>query len=58
MICKDCGIVMESGTEYNPKRNNKDKGYKRYNRCRKCHNIIYNNFPNFQEILAKEFGKR
>jgi len=58
MICKKCGIVMESGTEYNPKRDNRDKGYRRYSKCRKCCNKIYNSSPNFQEILGNESVKK
>lgn len=58
MWCKDCNVVMSiAGTTYQKKekdKHNKDiSTYKRYNECPKCHDKIYNNSGNFQEILLK-----
>lgn len=53
MWCKNCNVAMSiSGTHYEQKNNGKG-GYKRYNECPKCRDRIYNNSPNFQEVLEK-----
>lgn len=57
MLCKDCMIVMKTGTEYYPKKNIKDKGYKRFYKCKKCGDKIYTKEPNFQECMKKFMGK-
>lgn len=57
MICKRCMVIMESGTQYHQKKNNKDMGYRRYNKCPKCYDKVYNNSPNFQETLVRELEK-
>lgn len=44
---------MKTGTSYQQKKNDKDKGWKRYNECPKCHMKLYNNSPNFQEVLKQ-----
>lgn len=57
MLCRDCNVVMKTGTSYQQKKNGKDKGWKRYNECPKCHTKLYNNSPNFQEILEHTMEK-
>lgn len=42
-----------TGTTYKQRKNKSDKGYKRYNECPKCGDRVYNNSPNFQEVLEK-----
>ena len=48
---------MNNGTEYEQKKNERDKGYKRYNQCPKCHSKIYNKSLNFQEVMISEMEK-
>ena len=56
MLCKNCNVVMSiTGTTYQKKRDRDGRNkstYKRYNECPKCHDKIYNNSANFQEILV------
>lgn len=51
MWCRDCNVVMKTGTSYQQKKNDRDKGWRRYNECPICHTKLYNNYPNFQELL-------
>lgn len=56
--CKNCNVIMSiTGTTYQKKKNNHDKGYKRYNKCPKCGDKVYNNSPNFQEVLSVEIER-
>ena len=58
MWCKNCNLMLSvTGTSYNKKENNNDKGYKRYNECPKCHYKKFNNGLNFQEIMDKAIHK-
>lgn len=57
MVCRICNVLMDSGTEYSKKKNEHDKGYKRYNKCPKCHSVIYNDSPNFQEVIRNQMEK-
>ena len=58
MLCSDCNVVMGiTGTTYEKKKNNRDRGYRRFNKCPKCKKKIYNNSDNFQEHLAKASEK-
>lgn len=57
MLCKKCMIVMEAGTQYHPKKGEKDKGYHRFYRCKKCGNKIFTKEPNFQECMRRELEK-
>lgn len=58
MWCRRCNVIMNiSGTSYHPKENNKDKGYRRYNKCPICHYRKYHNGLNFQEVINKEIQK-
>ncbi len=53
MWCKKCKIIMGTGTEYHPKKDNRDKGYRRYHECRRCGEKIFTKEPNFQESINK-----
>ena len=53
MWCRDCNVVMKTGTSYQQKKNDRDKGWKRYNECPRCHTKLYNNPSNFQEVLNR-----
>ena len=57
MLCRDCNVVMKTGTSYQQKRNDKDKCWKRFNKCPKCHTKFYTKAPNFQEVLVAEINK-
>lgn len=46
-----------TGTTYEKKKNNRDRGYRRFNKCPKCKKKIYNNSENFQEHLVKASDK-
>ena len=47
-----------TGTAYEQKKNNRDKGYRRYNQCPKCGDKSFNDSLNFQECLAVASGKK
>lgn len=57
MFCRICNVLMNSGTEYKKKKDDNDKGYKRYNKCPKCHTKIYNNSQNFQDVMREAMKK-
>ena len=57
MFCKICNVLMNSGTEYKKKKDDNDKGYKRYNQCPRCHTKIYNKSPNFQDVMREAMKK-
>lgn len=57
MLCRKCLTVMESGTEYYPKKDDRDKGYRRFRKCKKCHKKIYTKESNFQELIVKSLKK-
>ena len=57
MICKRCMTIMRSGTEYHPKKDDKDKGYSRFHLCKKCGDKVYTKEPNFQDCLNKASEK-
>lgn len=49
--------VMGTGTRYEQKKGQDKPSHKRYFECKKCHDRIYANTPNFQEILVRESEK-
>ena len=49
--------VMGTGTRYEHKKGQDKSSYRRYFECRKCHDRIYTNASNFQEMLARESEK-
>lgn len=58
MWCRKCNVIMSiSGTSYEPKKNNDDKGYRRYDECPRCHHRKYYNGLNFQEVMDNEIQK-
>lgn len=57
MLCKRCMVVMGTGTRYEQKGQDKPS-HRRYFECGKCHDKIYTNSLNFQEMLKKESEKR
>ena len=57
MFCKRCMTVMGTGTEYYPKKDDRDKGYRRYHKCKKCGDKVYTKEPNFQECMNKASEK-
>lgn len=52
MQCKRCMTVMESGTTYEQRKDNKSSA-RRFYKCNNCHDKIYTKEPNFQEYLSK-----
>ena len=56
MLCKKCMIVMETGTTYEQKKDNKSSA-RRFHECRKCHDKVYTKEPNFQECMSKASEK-
>ena len=50
MLCKRCMTVMGSGTIYEQRGHDRPL-HKRYFECKKCHDRVYTNAPNFQEYL-------
>lgn len=57
MLCKRCMIVMETGTSYEQRKNQNKPSHRRYFECGKCHDRVYTNASNFQEMLLKESNK-
>lgn len=57
MLCKRCMTVMKIGTSYEQKKGQNKPSHRRYFECSKCHDRVYTNAPNFQEILVKESNK-
>lgn len=57
MLCKRCMVVMRIGTEYHPKKNEKDKGFRRFHECKKCGDKVFTKEPNFQECMNKATEK-
>lgn len=57
MICRRCLTVMGSGTRYEKKKGHDSPYYKRYFECKKCHDRVYTNAPNFQECMSKASEK-
>jgi len=57
MLCKRCMIVMRTGTRYENKKGKDRPSYSRYFECGKCHDRVYINAFNFQEVLTKEVKK-
>ena len=49
--------VMGAGTRYEQRKGQDNLSHKRYFECGKCHDRIYMNAPNFQELLVKESEK-
>lgn len=56
MLCKKCMIVMRSGTTYEKNKENKSSA-RRFHECKKCHDKMYTNEPNFQEYMIKAAEK-
>lgn len=50
-------IVMRTGTSYEQKKGQDNPSHRRYFECGKCHDKIFTNTPNFQEILVRESEK-
>ena len=48
--------VMGTGTTYEQKKDGKSS-YKRFHECKKCHDKVYTNEANFQDLLVKESEK-
>ena len=57
MLCKRCMTVMKTGTTYEQRKGQNKPSYKRFHECKKCHDKVYTNELNFQEILLKESEK-
>lgn len=57
MLCERCMAVMKTGTRYEQQNGQGKSLHRRYVECLKCHDRIYTNTPNFQEILLKELVK-
>lgn len=53
MLCNRCMVVMESGTSYEQKKGQGKPSHRRYFECGKCHDRVYANTPNFQEMLER-----
>ena len=49
--------VMETGTRYEQNKGQDKPAHKRYFECKKCHDRVYTNTSNFQEMLKKESEK-
>ena len=58
MLCKRCMVVMSAGTRYEREGDKNQPSHKRYFECGKCHDRVYTNVPNFQELLVKESEKK
>ena len=54
MLCRRCMVVMAIGTRYESRKGQDQHSHKRYFECRTCHNRVYTNAANFQELLVKE----
>ena len=48
--------VMGTGTTYEQKKDDKSS-HKRFHECKKCHEKVYTNEPNFQECMSKASEK-
>lgn len=49
---------MIGGTSYYQNKNRRDNlTRKRFNKCPKCNDTVYNNSPNFQELLHRAMEK-
>lgn len=57
MLCKKCMIVMVSGTRYEQNKKQGNPLHRRFFECGKCHDRVYANIPNFQEMLTRELYK-
>lgn len=53
MLCKRCMTIMEPGTSYEHKKGQDEPSHRRYFECGKCHERVYANISNFQEMLEK-----
>lgn len=53
MLCNRCMVVMEPGTSYEHKKGQDKPSHRRYFECGKCHDRVYTNTPNFQEMLER-----
>lgn len=51
MLCKRCMTVMEPGTRYEQQKGQYAPSHRRYFECRNCHDKVYVNTLNFQEML-------
>ena len=49
--------VMGAGTRYEQGKDQRNPSYKRYFECSKCHERVYTDAPNFQEIIVNESRK-
>lgn len=57
MLCKRCMTAMKTGTRYEQQNGQSKSLHRRYVECFKCHDRIYTNTSNFQEILLRESVK-
>lgn len=57
MLCKRCMKIMETGTSYEKRNGHDNTSHRRYYECKKCHDRVYLNAPNFQEYLHKASSK-
>lgn len=49
--------LMKSGTSYKQKKDGK-YSVRRFHECKKCHEKVYTNEPNFQEYMNKAKEKK
>ncbi len=56
MLCKRCMIVMNPGTSYEQKKDRRSSA-RRFHECKRCHDKIYTNEPNFQQCMNKATEK-
>ena len=57
MLCKRCMVVMKTGKKYEQKKGQEKPRHIRYLAWNKCHDRVYTNGPNFQEMLTRLVGK-
>lgn len=50
-------VVMRTGTSYEQSRDGKPLS-KKFHECKKCHDKVYVNEPNFQECMIKASKNR
>lgn len=52
MLCRRCMVVMGAGTRYEQNKDGKSSN-RRFHECKKCHDKVFTNEPNFQEFMNK-----
>lgn len=51
MLCRQCMIIMKTGTTYERKKEHGQFLARRFHKCKKCGDKIYTKESNFQEYL-------